>query len=470
MHGDLDRARRARSPPTSRAGDHVLVMSNGGFGGIHEKLLRALESAREAAWTQASWTNDTLGAFCRHTHVALRGAGAGPLAGLTFGAKDIYDVAGHQHRLRQPRLAAHASRRRRAPRRSCSSCSTPARDLVGKTHTDELTFSLNGENAHYGTPVNVNAPGRIPGGSSSGSAAAVAGGLVDFALGSDTGGSVRAPASFCGIYGLRPTHGRISLEGACPLAASFDTAGWFARDAEVMERVGAVLFGEEPDDTMPRACCSSRRTRSSSPGPAASAALKRGARPRDRAARQARARDGERRRPARSGSKSFACSRASKSGRSTARGCEEAKPALGPGIRQRMRVGFDDTGARRGAGAREARSDRAAHDRRCSGPTRCSRCRPCPTSRRCADADPKATEDFRAPRAHAALHRRARAAAADQSAARQAERLPDRPVADRAAGQRHDAARDRAGWWQAGNPATSLASACACATAQCTRH
>jgi len=116
--------------------------------------------------------------------------------------------------------------------------------MVGKTHTDEITWSLNGENAHYGTPVNVNAPGRIPGGSSSGSAAAVAGGLCDFALGSDTGGSVRAPASFCGIYGIRPTHGRVSLEGACPLAPSFDTCGWFARSAELLERVGRVLLGD----------------------------------------------------------------------------------------------------------------------------------------------------------------------------------------------------------------------------------
>jgi amidase len=117
-------------------------------------------------------------------------------------------------------------------------------DMVGKTQTDELTYSLNGENAHYGTPVNVNAPGRIPGGSSSGSAAAVAGQLVDFAIGSDTGGSVRAPASFCGIYGIRPTHERVSLEGACALAKSFDTAGWFARDAVLLERIGRVLLGE----------------------------------------------------------------------------------------------------------------------------------------------------------------------------------------------------------------------------------
>src|SRR4029434_9037817 len=90
-------------------------------------------------------------------------------------------------------------------------------DMVGKTHTDELTFSLTGENAHYGTPVNVNAPGRIPGGSSSGSASAVAAAVVDFAVGSDTGGSVRLPASFCGILGMRPTHGRIPLDRVCPL-------------------------------------------------------------------------------------------------------------------------------------------------------------------------------------------------------------------------------------------------------------
>jgi amidase len=193
---------------------------------------------------------DELGAFCRHTHVTLRGAGSGPLAGLTFAAKDIYDVAGHKTGFGSPDwLRTHPDAARTAP--VVQHLLDAGADMVGKTHTDELTFSLNGENAHYGTPVNVNAPGRIPGGSSSGSAAAVAGGLVDFALGSDTGGSVRAPASFCGIYGLRPTHGRISLEGACPLAASLDTAGWFARDAAMLERVGRVLLAEDADDTVP---------------------------------------------------------------------------------------------------------------------------------------------------------------------------------------------------------------------------
>jgi amidase len=194
---------------------------------------------------------DELGAFTRHTHVAQEGSGTGPLAGLTFGAKDIYDVAGHKTGFGSPDwLRTHEAAAKTAP--IVQQLLDAGADLVGKTHTDELTFSLNGENAHYGTPVNVNAPGRIPGGSSSGSAAAVAGGLVDFALGSDTGGSVRAPASFTGIYGLRPTHGRVSLEGARPLAASFDAAGWFATDPEVLERVGAVLLAEERDSTQPR--------------------------------------------------------------------------------------------------------------------------------------------------------------------------------------------------------------------------
>ncbi|HWI12737.1 MAG TPA: amidase family protein, partial [Burkholderiales bacterium] len=176
---------------------------------------------------------DRINAFCRHTHVELPGASSGPLAGLTFAAKDIYDVIGHRTGFGSPDwLRTHEPAASTAP--VVQQLLDAGATMVGKTQTDELTYSLNGENAHYGTPVNVNAPGRIPGGSSSGSAAAVAAGLVDFALGSDTGGSVRAPASFCGIYGIRPTHGRVSLRGACPLAATFDTAGWFAREASLL--------------------------------------------------------------------------------------------------------------------------------------------------------------------------------------------------------------------------------------------
>jgi amidase len=194
---------------------------------------------------------DEIGAFCRHTHVAVKGAAAGPLSGLKFAVKDIFDIAGHRTGFGSPEwLATHSAAARTAS--TVQSLLDAGADMVGKTHTDELTFSLNGENAHYGTPVNVNAAGRIPGGSSSGSAAAVAASLCDFAVGSDTGGSVRAPASYCGIYGIRPTHGRVSLDGACPLAPSFDTAGWFARDPELLERVGRVLLGGERAGTPAR--------------------------------------------------------------------------------------------------------------------------------------------------------------------------------------------------------------------------
>jgi amidase len=184
---------------------------------------------------------DSLNAFCRHTHAEVRGAIAGPLAGLNCGIKDIYDIAGFHTGFGSPTwLATHAAATRTAS--AVQRLLDAGAHVVGKTHTDELTFSLAGENAHYGTPVNPNAPGCIPGGSSSGSAAATAGGLVDFALGSDTGGSVRGPASLCGVFGMRPTHGRIPLDGACPLAPSMDTAGWFARDATLLQRVGQVIF------------------------------------------------------------------------------------------------------------------------------------------------------------------------------------------------------------------------------------
>ncbi|MEI6741054.1 MAG: amidase [Gemmatimonadaceae bacterium] len=189
---------------------------------------------------------DTLGAFCRHTHVERHGADSGPLAGLTFGLKDLFDVAGVRTGFGSPDwLATHPPAVADTP--LLPLLLQAGASLVGKTHTEEMAFSLTGENHHYGTPVNPAAPDRVPGGSSSGSASAVAGGLVDFAIGSDTGGSVRAPASYCGIYGLRPTHGRISLAGACPLAPSFDTAGWFARDAALLQRVGSVLLGPSPN-------------------------------------------------------------------------------------------------------------------------------------------------------------------------------------------------------------------------------
>lgn len=116
--------------------------------------------------------------------------------------------------------------------------------LKGKTKSDELAYSLLGINSFYGTPLNPNAPDRVPGGSSSGSASAVASGFVDFALGTDTGGSVRVPASNCGVWGYRPTHGAISMAGVLTLASSFDTVGVMAQNGKILEKVMQVLLSE----------------------------------------------------------------------------------------------------------------------------------------------------------------------------------------------------------------------------------
>jgi len=187
---------------------------------------------------------DPFGAFITGVDVPVPTAPDGPLRGLTFGVKDIIDVAGHRTGCGNPVMLAEATPAvRHAP--VVAALLRAGAVFAGKTHTVELAFSLDGRNAHYGTPENPAAPGRVPGGSSSGSAVAVAAGLVDIALGSDTGGSVRAPASLCGILGLRTTHGRMDLSGAMALAGSLDSMGWFARDAATYARVGAVLLGDD---------------------------------------------------------------------------------------------------------------------------------------------------------------------------------------------------------------------------------
>ncbi len=184
---------------------------------------------------------DPVGAFCEYGRAERRTRDDGPLAGLRFGVKDLFDVADVPTGAGSPDwLASHP-----VPTKTASVVQhllDAGATMAGKTHTDEIAWSLAGQNAHYGTPINCAAPARIPGGSSSGSAAATAARLVDFALGSDTGGSVRLPASFCGLYGIRTTHGTIPLDGTVPLAPSYDCAGWFASDAEVFERVGTVLL------------------------------------------------------------------------------------------------------------------------------------------------------------------------------------------------------------------------------------
>jgi amidase len=171
----------------------------------------------------------------------LRATAPGPLTGWRFAVKDVMDLGGYRTSYgnpdwaqTHPPAAAHAV---------CVDLLLGAgAQCVGKTVTDELAFSLDGENFFYGTPLNPRAPDRVPGGSSSGSASAVACGLVDFSLGNDTGGSVRVPAANCGIFGLRPSPGFISTAGVQPFSPSLDTVGVLAGSAEVLSRVASVLL------------------------------------------------------------------------------------------------------------------------------------------------------------------------------------------------------------------------------------
>lgn len=194
--------------------------------------------------------NDPVNAFLPYEGVEPPARQGGALAGLTFAVKDLFDVAGFPTGWGNPVILAERGI-------ADGSSSIVERMLeagarfVGKTQTDELAFSLNGQNMHFPEPVNPRAPGRITGGSSSGSVAAVAAGLCDFAIGSDTGGSVRAPGSYCGVWSIRPTHGRVPLDRTMPLAPSLDTPGYFADSAELFARVAPVFLGADSGGRRP---------------------------------------------------------------------------------------------------------------------------------------------------------------------------------------------------------------------------
>ena len=192
--------------------------------------------------TDPTIPNDPVGCLVPHNITEpIRGSGSGPLAGKTLVVKDLYDIAGRKTGNGNPDFYA-------ATEPATKTASTVQKlldagaDIIGIAICDEFFYSLTGANAHYGTPQNARAPGRLPGGSSSGSAAALAAELCDIALGSDTGGSVRIPASFCGLYGLRPTHDRVDLTGGRAMAPSYDTAGWFTNDAALFKTVGPVVL------------------------------------------------------------------------------------------------------------------------------------------------------------------------------------------------------------------------------------
>lgn len=185
--------------------------------------------------------DDTVNAWVPHGRFVMEPTATGPLTSLTFAVKDVYDVAGHPTGAGNPTwLATHASPDRSSP--LVDQLLAAGSRLMGKTLTDELAYSLHGDNLHYGTPINARAPECVTGGSSSGSAAAVAAGLVDFALGTDTGGSTRVPASYCGLWGLRTSHGLLSSVGLVPLHPGFDTPTWLAHDGSKFERVGRQLL------------------------------------------------------------------------------------------------------------------------------------------------------------------------------------------------------------------------------------
>ncbi|GAA4119463.1 amidase [Aminobacter aganoensis] len=187
---------------------------------------------------------DPFNAFVDTPQVPVSNAENGRLAGLRLAVKDIYDVAGLVTGCGNPGKASSGLPATDTAVSVQALLDAGAR-FAGKTQTDELAFSLMGQNAHFPHPINPAAPGRVTGGSSSGSAAAIAGALADIAVGSDTGGSIRAPASFCGLVGLRATHGLIPLDGAMNLAPSLDVFGWFARDIDIYETVAKLLIGKD---------------------------------------------------------------------------------------------------------------------------------------------------------------------------------------------------------------------------------
>lgn len=173
----------------------------------------------------------------------LPATGTGALDGHTLAVKDLYAVAGHRIGAGNPVWLAEAQ-----PQATTATAVAQLLDagaaITGIAQTDEFALSLAGTNQHYGTPPNPAAPARISGGSSSGSASAAALGQASIGLGTDTGGSIRVPASYQGLWGIRSTHGAIALDGVQPLAQSFDTVGWMTRDPGALAAVAQVLLAQ----------------------------------------------------------------------------------------------------------------------------------------------------------------------------------------------------------------------------------
>ncbi len=174
------------------------------------------------------------------------GEDPGPLAGVPFAAKNLFDIRGI------PTLAGSVIRADAQPPEQDAAAITALNKagavLVGALNMDEFAYGFTTENTHYGATHNPHDLTRVAGGSSGGSAAAVAAGMVPLTLGSDTNGSIRVPASFCGIFGLKPTYGRLSRRGAFLFVSSLDHVGPFARSAEDLAAAYDVMQGPDPGD------------------------------------------------------------------------------------------------------------------------------------------------------------------------------------------------------------------------------
>lgn len=188
-------------------------------------------------------TNNQTSPYIPNGRLTLNATGSGILNGLTFAAKELIDITGHITGCGNPYWLHE-----RNPAQQSAPCIerllSKGATFAGRTISDEMAFSLDGNNVHYGTPLNPKAPERIPGGSSCGSASIVAQAKVDFALGTDTAGSVRIPAAYCGLYGFRPSHGKVPLQGVHPMATSFDVVGIFSRSVDTMNKVAGTLLDE----------------------------------------------------------------------------------------------------------------------------------------------------------------------------------------------------------------------------------
>lgn len=178
----------------------------------------------------------------------FQGAWEGPLEGLTVAVKDLFAIKGYRIGAGNPTYLDSA----RAETTTAPAVADLLRggaSLRGVARTDEFAYSIAGDNAHYGTPPNGALPGALPGGSSSGPATAVATGQADIGLATDTAGSVRVPASYQGLWGLRTTHGLVPRQGLLPLAQSFDTVGWLTRDGATLQRVADWCLSYDGSDS-----------------------------------------------------------------------------------------------------------------------------------------------------------------------------------------------------------------------------